>query len=122
VNQLEKEGQEIKQHMQFLIQQSGESYREVSLSIGKTGNYMHELLKGEGLPSMGSFLDFCKHFKISPRDFFSFCLKPTYDEQLVCELKRLLGEDYDNLVDILRKINPRDYLLIKNLLARFFEK
>ena len=81
--------------------------RGMSLSLGKSGNYITDLESGKSLPSLTAFLDICDFFEISPAQFFqdeeeSFERTLLYTE--IMEMDELKLDVIKAVVDALKKI------------------
>ena len=48
------------------------SARDMSLSIGLSGNYINNIENKHSFPSMQVFFYICDYFDISPKEFFDF--------------------------------------------------
>jgi len=68
-----------------LISIKGFSSREMSLSMGKSSNYINKIENGKSFPSMKSFFDICEILEVSPQEFFDIDNK---NPQLVNDLFR----------------------------------
>lgn len=81
----------------------------LSRAIGKNNTYIQGITSGKAYPSMRSFLDICRYFDITPKEFFSEnlpteeLLSPVWREMK--ELMKILPEeDIGLLVQIAKRM------------------
>lgn len=86
------------------------SERELSFSLGKTGNYINQITSGKSLPRMESFFDICDYFEITPFEFFYPNMKnPIASKKIYDELIRLSNNNLDKFLFILETMKPEDF-------------
>ncbi len=94
----------IRRRLDELRLQKGISERKLSLDIGHSNTYIHNISNGKALPSLGEFLYLCEYFGITPKDFFDKEGEPSLIRQ---EAKAILDkvseEEIPALIPILTK-------------------
>lgn len=82
---------------------------ELSRAIGRNKTYIQGIASGKSYPSMKSFMDICRYFDITPKEFFS---EEAVPDKLVSknwiELKKLVKllqkEDIDLLIQMAKRM------------------
>lgn len=88
-----------------LRQQKKVSARDMSLSIGQSPSYIHNIEAGTALPSMSAFFFICDYLKISPSDFFdTHNNNPKQIEAINRDLIKLDYETLEHLAQVIHKM------------------
>lgn len=96
------------------------SERELSFSIGKTGNYINKIASGKSLPGMDSFFDICEYFEITPFEFFFPGMEnPILSKKIYQEIIRLSNNNLEQFLSILEAMTPNEYNSIISFMTRF---
>lgn len=96
------------------------SERELSISLGKTDNYINKITSGKSLPSMESFLEICNYFEITPFEFsYSNINDPITSKKIYDEMKRLSKNNLSEFLLILETLNPSDYSAFLSFMNRY---
>lgn len=53
------------------------SERRMSEDMGHSGSYIHSIVSGRALPSMGEFLYICEYLGVTPMEFFDEGRQPS---------------------------------------------
>lgn len=80
----------------------------MSLELGKNKNYIQGISSGKSLPSMTQFLDICKYFEITPKQFFD---ENSHHPQLVYKAMKEMSS-----------LDDADLLLLLNIIQRLHGK
>lgn len=81
----------------------------LSRAIGKNNTYIQGITSGKSYPSMKSFMDICRYFDITPKEFFS---EEQSTEELLSPIRRELKalikvlpeEDIELLVQVAKRM------------------
>jgi transcriptional regulator with XRE-family HTH domain len=65
----------FKNRLEELRKKKGVSRCQVSKAMGRSRNYIHNIVAGNGFPSMTEFFAICEYFEVSPQDFFDSGMK-----------------------------------------------
>jgi len=91
-----------------LRNKKGVSARDMSLSIGQSGNYINMIENKNSFPSMTTFFYICEYFGITPKDFF--------DEEN--ENPQML----DGVIENLKKLDTASLELIAGMAEKLAKK
>lgn len=84
----------------------GVSARDMSLSLGQSVTYIHNIESKKALPSMTVFFYICEYFGITPMDFFDDeNANPPLLNELIEEQKSLEDEALRNMLGLAKLIN-----------------
>jgi transcriptional regulator with XRE-family HTH domain len=79
-------GDYIRNRIKALREKKGVSEYQMSIDIGRSKGYIHNIMAGRALPSMNDFGIICKYFGISPKDFFDIEVEnPSLVNQIIEE-------------------------------------
>ena len=93
------------QRLVELRTQKGVSARDMSLSLGQSGNYINMIENKRSFPSMTVFFYICDYFKITPQDFFDADNQnPPLIHDLVADLKKLDQVSIEHVAGIVKKL------------------
>lgn len=97
------------------------SERELSFSLGKTGNYINQITSGKSLPRMDSFFDICDFFEITPFEFFFPSMEnPIISKKIYEEIIRISNNnDLEEFLLLLETMKPEDYSMLISFISRF---
>ncbi len=88
-----------------LRMKKGVSAREMSLSIGQSPGYIHNIESGVNYPTMQSFFYICDYLNVSPQEFFDTKTEsPVKVKELVDAVNGLRDEQMDHLIAIAREL------------------
>lgn len=60
----------IRERITELRLKKGVSEHRMSMDLGHTRSYVHGIVSGRSLPSMGEFLAICDYLEVAPEHFF----------------------------------------------------
>jgi transcriptional regulator with XRE-family HTH domain len=60
----------LRDRIRELRNTQGVTDRAISVAIGRSDGYIHNILSGRSFPSFADFINICNFFKIEPKDFF----------------------------------------------------
>lgn len=111
----------IKNRIISLIVKKDISERELSLSIGKTDNYINKITSGKIMPKMSSFFDICDFFEITPFEFFFPSMEnPIISKKIYEEIIRISNNnDLEEFLLLLETMKPEDYSMLISFISRF---
>jgi transcriptional regulator with XRE-family HTH domain len=61
----------VQRRINDLVYSANCSYRQLSLAIGKSENYIQKVISGHIMPTLPVIYDICEYFHISLYDFFN---------------------------------------------------
>lgn len=89
----------IRQRITELMLKKGISQSKMSLDLGHSENYIHNITSGKSMPSVSNLIAICDYLGITPSQFFDNGYKnPALIQNILTELK---GLDDNDLVFIL---------------------
>lgn len=89
--------------MTELRMNKGFTARDMSLSIGLSHNYIHNIEAKKNYPNMYNFFIICDYLEITPKDYFDYTdTTPSPDKELYETIRKL---DADTQADFLRLFN-----------------
>ena len=95
----------IRSRITELRLQKDVSEHKMSLDLGHTRSYIHNIVSGQVLPSMTEFLYICEYFNITPSQFFtdneSLSLLLT---KIINECKKLSDDDQQMILSIIKRM------------------
>ena len=87
--------------------EKGISAREMSLSLGKSENYINKIENGKAYPAMPAFFDICEYLGQSQMEFFDEGNNhPERMDKIVSRLMGLDGEDLSHFEAIAEGFVP----------------
>lgn len=93
-----------RQRIDELRIKNGLSERKLSLDLGHSSTYIHNILNKKSLPSFGEFLYICEYFQIEPKEFFDIDHEASVPFlQARAVLEQLSDADIETLLPILKK-------------------
>lgn len=82
------------------------SAREMSHTLGHSGNYINMIENGNSLPSMAQFLAICEFLEVTPAVFFDFDNhNPKKSDALSEKLKGLSDEQLTIILSMIDQMN-----------------
>lgn len=91
-----------------LRQLTGQSARDMSLSLGQSHNYMNGLESKRNYPAMKTFFYICEYLGVTPKEFFSYDdSNPHMDNELYNEIKKLDEKSQEYFLSLLKNVNNR---------------
>lgn len=97
----------IRQRITDLRMKKGVSEYQMSLDLGHSRSYVHNIVSGRSKPSIDEFLYICLYLNVSPRNFFD----ESQAEPILIQ-KALEG---------MRTLSDKDLLAILSIIERFNE-
>ena len=96
------------QRLSKLVSAKGFSSRDMSLSMGKSANYLNKIENGKSFPSMTSFFDICEILEITPQDFFDEENRyPDAVNELIRDYIRLDNEKQNHINGIVQGLSDK---------------
>ena len=81
------------------------SARDMSLSMGQSHSYMHNLESNKSMPTMRNFFYICEYLNISPKEFFDFGPNaPERLKEIISDLKWLTPEQLAHIAAIVKEL------------------
>lgn len=94
--------------MALLRQNKGISARDMSLSLGLSHNYIHNIESEKNYPTMLNFFYICEYLKITPEEFFNYGQQtPELDNELYAEIQKLDMKSKEYYLNLIRETNNR---------------
>lgn len=91
-----------------LREKTGQSARDMSLSLGQSHNYINGLELKRNYPAMKTFFYICEYLDITPKEFFDYeDLDPKQTDSLVSEIKKLDYKSKEYILGLMQEINKR---------------
>jgi len=88
-----------------LRNKKGVSARDMSLSIGQSGNYINMIENKNSFPSMTTFFYICEYFAITPKDFFDMDNEnPQMLDDVISDLKKLDATSLEQIAGIAKTL------------------
>lgn len=93
------------ERMAQLRTKAGLSAHEMSISIGRSRNYINTIENKKSLPSMTEFFYICEFLKITPQDFFAADSdNPIKLNEIIANLKLLDDNDLARIGDVIESL------------------
>ena len=87
---------------------TGISARDMSLTLGKSPNYINKIERGKASPSMEMFFEICEFLKITQSDFFDDEISnPMKNAVLVSDFNKLDENNKDHVIGIVKGLQSR---------------
>jgi transcriptional regulator with XRE-family HTH domain len=64
------DGDFMRQRIKALQAEKGVSDHKLSVELGRSHNYIHNIMAGKALPSWSEFIAICNYFNVKLKDFF----------------------------------------------------
>lgn len=81
---------------------------KMSLDIGHSRNYMHNIENGKSKPSIEEFLYICEYLGVTPADFFDEGNpEPALIQKAVEGMKNLSDKDILSLISLIDRLNSK---------------
>lgn len=100
----------FRQRLARSIEQRGYSYRNFSLSLGKSSNYISSILSGESNPSIDMLLEMCDVLSVSVGDLFGDSDDSVELMELMPKLRNLSSAElafFNRFVDLVKEETER---------------
>jgi len=93
------------ERLAFLRSKKGVSARDMSLSLGQSGNYINMIENKNSFPSMTVFFYICEYLGITPRDFFDQDNEnPQLLDEVITNFKKLDSASMEHIAGIVEKL------------------
>lgn len=80
----------------------------MSLDLGHSQSYIHNIVSGRSKPSVDELLSICEYLHVSPRDFFDEeNSEPALTQKLMDKTKRLSDKDVLALIGVAERLNDK---------------
>ena len=100
----ESEAAFVRNRIAELITKKNVSERKMSLGLGKSKGYIHNISAGKSLPSMLELFRICDYLEVDLKEFFAtFTLTPE-TEQSIYGIEGIFYEQIDELMEFLKAI------------------
>ncbi|WP_409967223.1 helix-turn-helix transcriptional regulator [Bengtsoniella intestinalis] len=89
-----------------LRQERNVSARDMSISLGQSHNFIHNIEVGRNFPTMLNFFYICEFMGISPKDFFDY--GKSHSARVVAtmeQLEALSDEQFDSIASVIEHMN-----------------
>ena len=97
---------ELGERMAKIRLEKGESARSVSLTLGKSVNYIVQAENGVMLPPLDVLEEFCEYFNVPLAVLIDPDFKyPEKYSEILAELNKLTSDELDNILSIARALN-----------------
>lgn len=81
---------------------------DMSLSIGLSHNFIHNIEMGKNFPTMLNFFYICEYLGISAQDFFDYQNQSSVeDNEILAEIKQLDTKSKEYIRGLIKDINSR---------------
>lgn len=91
-----------------LRQSKNVAARDMSLSIGQSHNFIHNIEAEKNFPTMLNFFYICEYLGISARDFFDYQNESSIeDSEILEQIKQLDGKSKEYIVGLIKDIGNR---------------
>ena len=92
-----------------LIGAKGFTARDMSLTMGKSANYLNKIENNKTLPSMKAFFDICEILEITPQEFFDEDNRnPELLNEHIVNYKRLDDFEQTHISGIVQRLADKD--------------
>lgn len=87
---------------------TGQSARDMSLSLGQSHNYINGLESKRNYPSMKTFFYICEYLGVTPQEFFNYSASnPNINSELCCEIEKLDSNSQEYFLKLIKDLNNR---------------
>ena len=96
----------IRERITQLRLRKGVSEYQMSLDLGHSRSYIHNIVSGRSKPSIDEFLYICEYLNVSPRDFFDESqAEPILIQKALDGMRTLSDKDLLSLLSIIDRFN-----------------
>ena len=96
----------IKQRITDLRIKKGVSEYQMSLDLGHSRSYIHNIVSGRSKPSIDEFLYICEYLNVSPRDFFDESqAEPILIQKALDGMRKLTDKDLLSLLSLIDRLS-----------------
>lgn len=97
---------EFASRLNKLRQERGVTARDMSISLGQSHNFIHNIESERNFPTMLNFCYICEFLRISPKDFFDYS-KPHSARMaaVIEELEKLNDEQFNSIASVIEHMN-----------------